>query len=430
MEACGNIPAERLCNPSPSTSDGPNASGPTTQIQHVQNEAHGAVGSQYSVHPSPQCTAGSLDIYTTTNEDQENGLMCIQQSLLNFLQADKENSRSRYVRRRLFPKNVFNNNTHTEISRSATTKREPFHSSRYQESSGRHYSHLNVVYNPVVSDISSDGSMIYEESNNNADALGQSLSNRPHQSSPSGLDSTDTAMDTDALGIDYIRSKMLDQLHLKQMFQLSSTNIRHVVLCEYKTSPLNKVVVKFYPKDSTRFSREVAALKRLKHPWIIKMVASESCLHQQALVLHFCYHGRLTNYIDKFDFKKTVGCIYQIISAVHYIHGHHTIHGDIKLDNILLDGGFDPHLSDFDLAEYLPPGKLLVRGRRGTCGFIAPEMNEDPKGLHDGYKTDAYSLGAVILCVLFERKFKPGVDLYYLAKKSHYADTVVSGPLK
>ncbi|GFO42999.1 G protein-coupled receptor kinase 5 [Plakobranchus ocellatus] len=54
--------------------------------------------------------------------------------------------------------------------------------------------------------------------------------------------------------------------------------------------------------------------------------------------------------------------------------------------NILLDDMKNPRICDFDVSQFLPVGTTLIRGRRGTDGFMAPEMGHDRSTVYNGYK--------------------------------------------
>lgn len=79
------------------------------------------------------------------------------------------------------------------------------------------------------------------------------------------------------------------------------------------------------------------------------------------------------------------------------------IYRDLKSSNILLDGDFNPKLSDFGLAKLGPVGdKTHVSTRvMGTYGYCAPEYAMSGKLT---LKSDIYSFGVVLLELITGRK--------------------------
>ncbi|GFO43619.1 AGC family protein kinase [Plakobranchus ocellatus] len=230
---------------------------------------------------------------------------------------------------------------------------------------------------------------------------------------------TATAQSTTTTVTEADQNFVLDQMYLNRVAYLEGRNYRHILLCVDRIHPRNQVVLKFYPLNSARFIREVIALRKLKHPNVVKLIASPSYPRTHLLVFNYCRNGTLASCIGKIDFDTIVNYFIKISHALDYIHFQNIIHGDIKPANILLDDSKNPIICDFDVSQLLPVGTTQIRGRRGTDGFMAPEMEHDRSGVFNGYKTDAFSLGALLMCLLvgFDLTGHPRNDLHLLTDR-------------
>jgi serine/threonine protein kinase len=100
----------------------------------------------------------------------------------------------------------------------------------------------------------------------------------------------------------------------------------------------------------------------------------------------------------------------KIARAVHTVHGHGILHGDIKPQNILIETETDrPLLSDFGVADFLVSDMLTApTGVAGTPAYMAPELAEaamrnagsDEIAAIRSVSSDVYSLGATLWAAL------------------------------
>ncbi|KAG0472277.1 hypothetical protein HPP92_016823 [Vanilla planifolia] len=112
--------------------------------------------------------------------------------------------------------------------------------------------------------------------------------------------------------------------------------------------------------------------------------------------------------------------------GLHYLHKEcqrRIIHRDIKASNILLSACFQPQISDFGLAKWLPSEwtHRAVAPIEGTFGCLAPEYFT--RGIVDE-KTDVFAFGVLILEVISGRKPVDGSHKSLLSWAKPYLNDV------
>ncbi|GKA20100.1 receptor-like cytosolic serine/threonine-protein kinase RBK2 isoform X1, partial [Tanacetum coccineum] len=112
---------------------------------------------------------------------------------------------------------------------------------------------------------------------------------------------------------------------------------------------------------------------------------------------------------DKLDWRIRYNVALGTAAGLSYLHEgcqRRIIHRDVKAANILLSEDFEPRISDFGLAKWLPDQwtNLTVSQFEGTFGYLAPEVFMD--GVVDE-KTDVYAYGVLLLEIITAR---PALD--------------------
>jgi serine/threonine protein kinase len=149
-----------------------------------------------------------------------------------------------------------------------------------------------------------------------------------------------------------------------------------------------------------RFERELAILKKLKHPNIVPCYGGGKLGEQQFMAMELVEGGSLAGVLKKrgrLPWEEVIALGLQICSALEHAHEHGIIHRDLKPPNLLISKDGKVKLADFGIARDNDATALTAAGRTvGTFAYMAPEqIKGSPEVTH---KTDLYALG----CVLYE----------------------------
>ncbi|KAM8797585.1 testis-specific serine/threonine-protein kinase 1-like [Eudromia elegans] len=148
--------------------------------------------------------------------------------------------------------------------------------------------------------------------------------------------------------------------------------------------------------------REIAALKRMNHPSIVKTYEIfETFVGKVYIIMELGVRGDLLDYIKvtgamKEDIAKRK--FLQLASAIRYCHDMDLAHRDLKCENVLLDKDLNIKLSDFGFSRPLTRDEngqiTLSKTFCGSAAYAAPEVLQ---GIPCNPKfCDIWSLGVIL----------------------------------
>ncbi|KAJ7516701.1 hypothetical protein O6H91_22G068100 [Diphasiastrum complanatum] len=174
----------------------------------------------------------------------------------------------------------------------------------------------------------------------------------------------------------------------------------------------SEVAVKLLSQGSMQgneeFLNEVAMITSIQHKNLVELKGC--CIEGEARLLVYEYLECKSLDLILFgmhmlDWKTRYNIIVGIAHGLEYLHEEskpRILHRDIKVSNILLDISFQPKISDFGLARFLPDDQSSIETLRmaGTRGYLAPEalygcLTE---------KADVFSFGVLLLEIVSGRK--------------------------
>ncbi|ORY61228.1 kinase-like domain-containing protein [Pseudomassariella vexata] len=151
--------------------------------------------------------------------------------------------------------------------------------------------------------------------------------------------------------------------------------------------------------------RERRMLEHVNHPFICNLRYSFQDIEYMYLVVDLMSGGDLRFHISRKTFTEEAVrfWIAELGCALRYIHGQGIIHRDVKPDNVLLDADGHVHLTDFNVASDVIPGRVLS-SKSGTLAYLGPEVYAGK-----GYTVTAdwWSLGVLFYeCIYNKRPFE------------------------
>jgi serine/threonine protein kinase len=178
-----------------------------------------------------------------------------------------------------------------------------------------------------------------------------------------------------------------------------------------------------------RFQAEIEALKALRHPGIVQLLAYGEEGGQPYFAMELVRGRSLEQMLRdgrRFSWRETISVALAIVKALKYAHDNGVIHRDLKPANLLLAPADDPpgtrsvtvKLADFGIARLFGDTNQTMAGTIvGTAEYMSPEQ---ARGDHVDQRTDIYALGLVMFAMLAGKPpFHGGRAMQLIERQKH-----------
>ena len=155
----------------------------------------------------------------------------------------------------------------------------------------------------------------------------------------------------------------------------------------------------------TRFEREARSAAQLSHPNVVTVIDRGDVDGRPFIVFEYVSGDTLDKLVEREGALPVDRALEIVIGAARglaFAHRRGLIHRDVKPQNILLNGGGRPKVTDFGIARALDVHKGVTQTGTvlGTSNYIAPEQ---ASGERVSVQSDVYSLGVVLFELLTGR---------------------------
>uniref|UniRef100_H3CIC7 calcium/calmodulin-dependent protein kinase n=1 Tax=Tetraodon nigroviridis TaxID=99883 RepID=H3CIC7_TETNG len=154
-----------------------------------------------------------------------------------------------------------------------------------------------------------------------------------------------------------------------------------------------------------RVYQEIAILKKLDHPNVVKLVEVLDDPNEDHLYMVFelVKNGPVMEVPTATPFREDQARFYfqDLLKGIGYLHYQKIIHRDIKPSNLLLGGDGHVKIADFGVSNQFEGADALLSSTEGTPAFLAPEALSEHRRNFSGKALDVWAMGVTLHCFLF-----------------------------
>ncbi|XAR48487.1 Non-specific serine/threonine protein kinase [Bertholletia excelsa] len=193
-----------------------------------------------------------------------------------------------------------------------------------------------------------------------------------------------------------------DELHIKECIGAGSFGTVH--RAEWNGSDVAVKVLKvqdFRNEQLKEFLREVAIMKRVRHPNVVLFMGAVTQRPHFSIVTEYLPRGSLYRLIHRpdsgevIDQRRRLRMALDVAKGVNYLHclNPPVLHWDLKSPNLLVDKNWTVKVCDFGLSRFRESTFIPSKSVAGTPEWMAPEFL---RGEPSDEKSDVYSFGVIL----------------------------------
>ncbi|KAJ8762618.1 hypothetical protein K2173_008057 [Erythroxylum novogranatense] len=193
-----------------------------------------------------------------------------------------------------------------------------------------------------------------------------------------------------------------DDLHIKERVGAGSFGTVHRAEWHGSDVAVKVLTVQDFHDDQLReFLREVAIMKRVRHPNVVLFMGAVTKRPHLSIVTEYLPRGSLFRLIHRpaagevLDQRRRLRMALDVARGINYLHclNPPIVHWDLKSPNLLVDKNWTVKVCDFGLSRFKAHTLIPSKSVAGTPEWMAPEFL---RGEPSNEKSDVYSFGVIL----------------------------------
>ncbi|XP_051126448.1 serine/threonine-protein kinase CTR1-like isoform X2 [Andrographis paniculata] len=204
-----------------------------------------------------------------------------------------------------------------------------------------------------------------------------------------------------SLAVDWLEISW-DELRIKERIGAGSFGTVHRAEWHGSDVAVKVLTVQDFQDDQLReFLREVAIMKRIRHPNVVLFMGAVTKRPHLSIVTEYLPRGSLYRLIhrpaaeENLDQKRRLRMALDVAKGINYLHRltPPIVHWDLKSPNLLVDKNWSVKVCDFGLSRFKANTFIPSKSVAGTPEWMAPEFL---RGEPSNEKSDVYSFGVIL----------------------------------
>ncbi|KAE8653925.1 hypothetical protein F3Y22_tig00117056pilonHSYRG00512 [Hibiscus syriacus] len=214
--------------------------------------------------------------------------------------------------------------------------------------------------------------------------------------------STSSYLDLEpSLAMDWLEISW-DELHIKEHVGAGSFGTVHRAVWHGSDVAIKVFTDEdFHDNQLEEFLREVAIMKRVRHPNVVLFMGAVLKRPHLSIVTEYLPRGSLYRIIHRpaagetLDLRRRLRMALDVAKGINYLHclTPPIVHWDLKSPNLLVDKNWTVKVCDFGLSRFKADTFVSSKPVAGTPEWMAPEVL---RGEPSNEKSDVYSFGVIL----------------------------------